>query len=142
MGQNIGAKVTISRRGMCKGDGEFCISITDASSGILVAEVNMELAEFAECIGGLSSCNGTFKFRADEHTVDKYGKVREAERISIETKLDKHSDKEGLLKLIKASVPEGWVLSDDGMRTQQNQRGRHQFVVCRFVDKVDDRERF
>lgn len=133
------AKVSINKQGNQKGDGQWVIEIVDELSGIIVTRVSMSLAEFSECIGGLGCCEGEFEIIPTQSMVDNFGKVYESEYISIDLPegVSKYSDKDKIRELVNESVPDGWELRSDGMRTQQNKPGVHTFIVYRYV-KVDN----
>jgi len=131
------AKVTITRRGSNKGDGQVSISIEDRLSGLLITEVLMDLSEFAESITGLTMCKGEFRFMPNQFVVDNAGKKRETKRILVEkpNAFEKEKAKEEVRKAVDKSgeLKEGWMIHNDGTGSQQN-GSKHQVVLYRFTE--------
>jgi len=134
-------KISICRQGLYKGEDEkLCMSITDEGSGCRVIELDISLEDMMRALTGFSSQECEIQFVFPEKVRNILGKNKECKRIDMLVgKVSKYS-KEGE-KLIKDMItielarPEyqGWILWDDGIRTQQNKTGIHSYVICRYV---------
>ncbi len=130
------AKVSITRRGMTKGDGVVSIQITDKESRLRVIEVEMEMIEFAEAITGLSYCKAECFFAPNQFIIDNIGKKREVKDIFVERSgLYGEKDNEIIRQSVEDSgeLVDGWMIHSDGCNTQQHGM-KHKVVLYRFVD--------
>lgn len=125
-------KVSITRRGMVKGSGTIHIKIEDVASGLIIAGLDMDPYEFAECITGVSSCNAVATVVPNEYGAARFGKKKQVETVyvPVESRLTKDTPESFFDKFI----PEGWELWNDGLSTQQDQKGVHKIVICRYVE--------
>lgn len=129
------AKVRIGRVSSLKGEGHIVIEVEENISGLTVCQLNMSYEEFAECITGMSGCEGKFEFLPTPFTVQNYGKKRVVEqRLCPKVRSFKREDQSmAVEKHFKThDEPLGWMLWDDGTRTQQNGED-HCYVVWKFV---------
>lgn len=126
------SKVTISRRSNQKGSGTVAITITDCLSGMSVAEVEMSLLEFAECVTGMGNCAAKMTLAPNEFLVQNIGKKKETKTVNLPWKKRFDSNTAELDALIEPFLDNGWMLWSDGLNTQQNQKG-HDVILYRFV---------
>lgn len=99
------------------------------------------MLEFAECIGGLSHCKGSIRKIVSDKRIRFLGMKKETHRIGIKLPEDVSSynlKKGELPELIENAVPDGWMLWDDGLRSQQNNHGYHNIIVYRYIEAKDD----
>jgi hypothetical protein len=127
------ARVTISRRSKFQGDGSISISITDAASGINVCDVEMDLADFAECVTGLGASKAEFRMMPNTYKAERYGKKKIVDRVFCEKS---SSTKEEIGKIVISHFNENygneWELWNDGIGTQQN-GNQHEYIICKYV---------
>lgn len=133
------ASVRIGRVSTMKGDGYIVIDIEEDVSGLTVCTVEMSYEEFAQCITGLSGCEGEFKTIANQFGVENYGKKRLVETVSCNKvrsfkREDQSAEVERHFK--QNYEPEGWMLWDDGVRLQQHGKD-HQYTLWKFVEAED-----
>ncbi len=135
-----GAKVTITRRGMHKGNCEFAIVIEDSLSGLRVAEIVMEPEEFAEAVTGMGMCRAEWRFSPTQFVADNIGKIRETMQVKCPKvnsydkeeqtfAVEDHYQKGGFAK-------DGWMIHSDGTGSQQP-GPEHRYLLYRFVEPGD-----
>lgn len=135
------ANVTISKRRTTKGEGCFAISISDESSGLPIVSVEMDLAEFAECIGGLAYCKAEINKLPTSYSVDRYGKEKQVKTVQMpKGSINWSSSKDHIKAEVNAHFlanysGDDWELWSDGIGTQQRSQEFHDYVICRYGDK-------
>lgn len=133
------AKVTISKRGGYKGEGEFHITIKDSASSMRIVEVSMSLTEFAEAIGGISECEADIELIPNEYAVARYGKKKVTERVYMDKSLILGDSKDHRQAAVNAHFlstysGDGWELWSDGVGTQQYSE-KWQYIICKYVEE-------
>jgi len=102
------AKLTISRPSYGDGRKKITIRVEDDDAVIRFLDIEMDLADFAECITGLSYVNCEMEVRGLENV----GKKRESMPIIFEmTAVDYDVKVDTAIKLAEEAAPEGWVCS-------------------------------
>ena len=129
------AKVTISRpQGF--GDGVISISIVDVDSGLHLIRLEMELANFSECLTGLGNSPATVDQIIGQKGFENLGKKAITERVKC-PKAGGFS-KEEQRKIVAADFMEkyewaGWALFNDGTGSRQD-RPLHEYIIRRYEE--------
>lgn len=125
----MGAKITITRRS----DDKIYINIIDDSSGCMVVEVSMPLAEFTLAITGLAHSHGEINRLISSTNIGKIGRKKIVESWYCEkVSLDKEKQKSYILGDYMLKNDGDWEMLDDGTRTQQP-GSQHRYIVCKYV---------
>lgn len=128
------AKVSITKP-VCGQDRRVRISIDDEASSNRVAELDMSLADFADCVTGLSGVSANFLFRPSPESAKNYGLKRVTKDMFCERVFEK--DKQRGIVLAELLGNSEWSLFNDGIGTQQNGE-KHRFVVVKYVEDNAD----
>ena len=135
------ARVTISRPQRSDGVKNITISIEDKASGFNIIKIAMTAESFAECITGLGYVPAVIERVPTYKMLDNFGKKKEIMNCSVD-KPDGYGDKrdkvlsENIKREVEKYIGDGWMLSDDGTRSQQN-TPKHHFSLCRYVEEAD-----
>ena len=134
-------KITISKQSSQVGSGEIHVNIQDASSGTRIVETSMSLTDFADAITGLGNVSCEIVSHVKEQHVQRIGKKKEVKTVFIERDTHSFKYKEEVRDFVFRDCSknhEGWMVWSDGTNTQQNSAGKHQYVICRYVDIEED----
>jgi hypothetical protein len=134
------ATVTIGRTQSTREDDFISIEIQDRDSRNRVIELSMTYEQFAKCITGLGYVDAKVRGIVSAENFGELGKKLVSKQINLETTLRKYGKKEEaeLRELVYASVPDGWKMNNDGMTSQQNAAGIHNFSVYQHIDLTDE----
>ena len=111
------------------------------TSGVNFLSLEMSLEEFSKATVGNMSASVTFELATNE-ALENVGKVWEISRQSLKLPKgwSKYSHEDQILRLIEnhlKGMGQGWSLWQNGMKSQQNERGIHHWIAGRFVEKTD-----
>ena len=131
------AKLNISRPSYGDDRRKIAISVIDTDAGIEFLELEIDLADFAECVTGLSHVECEMEFRG----LENLGKVSEKEKIEFKVSdsyIYKDRNKEAIEKA-KLSTPPGWEASEYyGSQNSFFTKGDEMWArttITRWVDK-------
>lgn len=131
------ANVRISRPMYGCGKERIEIEIGCKSSGNEIISVQIALDDFSKILTGQSR-TGDINFLVKEEHFKLLGKTREILRVSID-KPDSWNWKPTREQVGKELHTMGylpdWILWQDGLDTQQNDQGKHNVILCRYVDE-------
>ena len=117
---------------------EINITVGDRKSGLRVVEIKTTLQEFARAITGVGYSKATFSFVPTQFTVDSILKNRETMEILVNKSSIFSKEEQSKIvedEFLKSGLSEkGWMLFDDGTRTQQPGK-KHRAILYRFVDE-------
>lgn len=110
------------------------IRIEDDHSGDRILEMELTLENYGLLLTGLGGIKGEMVVNKDAHVAME----REGKRVVV-PEIKKYQDKELTAKLVtehfmNTELPaEGWILSDNGTRSQQNNPKGYEYIVKRYV---------
>jgi|GEM_PF-3476983 len=118
-----------------KGDDNYSIEIEDAHSHNNIMELRLSGKELALLITGLSGVKAECKIY-EKANIAMRKEVKRVSMVSPES-YDKKVVAGYVANDFAKYEKEGWQLWDDGTRSQQNEVGRHAYIICRY-HPVDD----
>ena len=129
-------KITISK----DSDDIVTISIEDSASGINIVKVGMGLKDYAEAITGLARVDCEIIRKPTKRMVEYLGKKKEVESFPVD-KVDSFCKEDQIRKVNEefgksGLAKEGWEISNDGTRSQQN-GNRHWATICRYIGEPE-----
>lgn len=126
----IDAKITICRTRSSHEDDYISVSVHDDKSGIQFLTMKIGLADFAQCITGLSAVHGEGTVRG----LDYIGKKRVSENRSVECPLESYDRKELSAWIDANCQEEGWIVNSS-LNSQGSVRGKTlNYSVTKFVE--------
>lgn len=137
--KTLPARVSIGRRTSNKNDDCIVITITDDISGARVCEVEMGLAEYAQCSTGLAYCHGVMKY-FDTAPVGKKHENK-TERVAHKTKAWFKLTPKEKRTLIKRYEVDGWVANMDDADNHHNWSGVNgcRITFHRYVENEENK---
>ena len=129
-------KQTIVKMGISRTNNSIVIlEVHDAHSGDIILRTEMTLEDYGLLLTGVHGVNGKAKVNESAHIACS----REVERVTCGyTGLDKDKQIEEVERHFSEHYePDGWVLHNNGVGTQQRIRGKHQYAVKRYEPVVE-----
>lgn len=132
-------KINIFRNGMYKED-NLRIEIEDDNSGYRVIQIKVNLDDMMRALTGFSCQDCEIEYFAAPKAYARLGKKKETKVIEMELPEginSKYGNEEKIKDLINLYLLEhypDWEIWCNGMKVQQNKRGFHRIVICRYVD--------
>lgn len=124
--------------------GVVLLSIEDEHSGDRILDIDMSLEELSLLITGFGGVKGAAKFFSGSNIAKK----REVKSVTCDKtpSFSKQDQKELVQEHFENNIVplnEGWVIHDDGTRSQQNSKD-HRYILKRYVpvEDVYDVERY
>lgn len=129
-------KFRISRPSYSDGREKVDLTLTCNKSGVRIIQAEINLDDFTKALMGQES-GADLSFLIGQKGFDLIGKTREVYKYSIAKPDDwgycKPTRDQIESELTLLGLLPDWELWQDGLSTQQNKRGYHNVVLCKYV---------
>lgn len=137
------AHLTISRPQCSNGEQYISIEIGDRDSRLHVVDIKVSLADFTKAITGLAHVDAEVDHWIGKNAAN-VGKHLHHRALALPGRAPwNESEARTWVRdhpLVKEAIATGWELSDDGTRSQQNDRDLHRVHLRRYEDHPQERK--